>query len=230
MTLTNEGATRDKIRAALRKTASLEGPHDTTLVFFAGHGATQVTPQVLATEKFEVLKYFFLPHDGVVERGRVEPTSAISQDDITFEFLGKVEGRKLVLLDTCRYGEAPGRARRGLRVVVTNEMERRLGSVLAATVGDKAWTSTVYAASSDYEAALEGPEYRGGHGAFTAALMDALEGKEGFKGRVDGQIDQEQLGRWIDVRVPQTTQGRQTPVEIDASGPARPVLAITQPR
>lgn len=219
--LTDAQATRANILAAMRDVAAAEGPNDTTMLFFAGHGATQLAARTIGGQSVPATTYYYLPYDGVVRDGKVDPKTAISQFDIAQGFLGRVEGRKAVFLDTCRYGQTPGPGQRGFAVTVRNEFERRLGGLLAATVGDKGWAAVVYAASSDSEAALESSKYRNGHGAFTAALLDGLDGDPRLKRDAQGRFDQKQLGDWLELRVPEITGGQQSPIRADASGPAR---------
>lgn len=226
--LADAEATRGKILAAMREIAAAEGPNDTTILFLAGHGATQLAPRRIGAQSVDTMTYYFLPHDGVVRDGKVDPATAISQFDITLRFLGKIEGRKAVFLDTCRFGKTPGQGQRGLKVVYANEFERRLGSLLAATLGDKGWASVVYAASSDAEAALESSRFRNGHGAFTAALLDGLDGDPRLKRDAKGRFDQKQLGDWFELRVPEITGNQQAPVRADSSGPAFPLGSVVK--
>lgn len=226
--LADAEATRGKILAAMREIAAAEGPNDTTILFLAGHGATQLAPRRIGAQSVDTMTYYFLPHDGVVRDGKVDPATAISQFDITLGFLGKIEGRKAVFLDTCRFGKTPGQGQRGLKVVYANEFERRLGSLLAATLGDKGWASVVYAASSDAEAALESSRFRNGHGAFTAALLDGLDGDPRLRRDAKGRFDQKQLGDWFELRVPEITGNQQAPVRADSSGPAFPFGSVVK--
>jgi hypothetical protein len=80
--------------------------------------------------------------------------------------LNKIQGRTLLIIDTCN---AAALVRPGTRGVRPDELSQLVKQASAPGL-----TLMVYAASAPDESAREGPQYGGGHGALTAAVLDAL--------------------------------------------------------
>ena len=68
------------------------------------------------------------------------------------------------------------------------------------------------ASSTGRESSYENKKFRGGHGAFTAALLDGLEGKaDAIAGNSDGYVFLTELTSFVGREVPRLTNGAQHP-------------------
>lgn len=171
-------------------------PDDLVVIFLAGHGITNVV---------DGGTYAYLCHDA--ELGLSTPdgepvpsgSGAIGWTDLAA--LADLPCRKLALIDTCHSGALGP----GARSVTVREFQENMVVVLAAAADD--------------EASQEADEW--GHGAFTKALLEGLEGKadvggsrSGVKrlapGR-DGIVSLKELVRYVENRVPQLTGNSQNP-------------------
>lgn len=179
--LTDEAATRENILRELRAITS--GPQDLAILFLAGHG-TVSRPDGITGETS-----LFLPHDVRTRAGRVDPASAISVAEITAAFFNpNNRGRKLVFVDACRSGN----------------FARNNGNLLAAALKDNRADVAVWSAATAEQLAYESPDYGGGHGAFTAALIEAFSGKPDFARILENpeRFSESELNLWIERRVP----------------------------
>jgi len=158
---------------------------DIGIVLIAGHGVTD-----------EKGGYWFLPADASPAR---LGATAISQSDIRRELAG-IAGKAVLFLDTCH---ANG-------VVATRGLAPK-GVDVASVVNDFSKTENgviVFASSQGNELAREDAAW--GHGAFSLALIDGLEGKADVAH--DGQITVSGLDLYITQRVKELTGGQQHPV------------------
>jgi metacaspase-1 len=95
ISLLDDRATCDNIRAALHELADRTGPEDTAIVFFSGHGAFD--------PRGGDSRQFILPYDSNPQN---LPATAIAGDEMT-SLLNKIQaGRLLVLFDSCHSGGA----------------------------------------------------------------------------------------------------------------------------
>jgi caspase domain-containing protein len=147
--LRDDEATLVNIVDALDWIAEEATSRDVALVFMAGHGTDDEG------------KYYFLPTD--VDLNRLRRT-AEPENDIN-DSLRRIAGKALFFFDTCHSGAVMG-GRRGV-VPDINGIVNDLASAENGVV--------VFAASTGREAAFEREEW--GHGAFTLALLEALNGK-----------------------------------------------------
>lgn len=208
--LSNADATKDKILAAMQALPNAKGAHDTTVVFLAGHGTLQDKNVMVNGLPGVERKFYFLPHDATLDGDQVKPASAISEDEIADAFLGRIDGNKVLFLDACRSGQ----------------WGAQYGTSIAQSLKSKSLRLIMYAASTDRQLALESTEYRGGHGAFTAALLEALDGDQRFPRYKPAEFTPRELAVWFDRRVPELTAGKQTPVPFDASDAAYPLARV----
>jgi WD40 repeat protein len=158
---------------------------DIGIVLIAGHGVTD--------EKGD---YWFLPADAAPAH---LSATAISQSDIRRE-LDAIAGKAVLFLDTCHANSAV--ATRGLAPK---------GVDVASVVNDFAKTENgvvVFASSQGSELAREDAAW--GHGAFSLALIDGLEGKADVLHT--GEITISGLDLYIADRVKALTEGHQHPV------------------
>ena len=179
--LVDADATRRNIIDELAAMAS--DPQDLAILFLAGHG-TVARPAGSAGETS-----LFLPHDARTNAGRLDPSSAISVDEITKAFFNPSNrGRKLVFVDACRSGN----------------FARNNGNLLAAALKDNRADVAVWSAATAEQLAYESPDYGGGHGAFTAALIEAFRGAPDFARILEDprRFSESELNLWIERRVP----------------------------
>jgi len=183
-TLTDGEATRAQILQHLRWLATAGGPDDVSMLFLAGHGINEPGGG----------QYYFLPHDGQLERLR---TSAVPETAIR-DTLRRIRGRALFFVDTCFSGKVMGDTRAAGR-----ELSRLANDLAASENG-----VIVFAASTGRQESLEIESL--GNGAFTKALIDGLSGAADFQRR--GRVTYKQLDAFVSDEVSRLTQGRQTPV------------------
>ena len=183
--LRDEEATLHNVQEALDKIARDTTRDDTAVVFMAGHGTTEEN------------KYYFLPAD--VDIARLEQTAA-PQDEIR-KRLVQIRGTALFFFDTCQSGSVmsgPRLAQPDVTGVVNDFASAENGIV-------------VFAASQGREVAYE--EKSWGHGAFTKALLEVLNGQvEIFRGR--REITVAGLEFWLSDRVKELTKDRQHPTSV----------------
>ncbi len=147
LVLTDEGATKQKIRQAFAELAAQARSEDTFVLYLAGHG-TVVDG-----------KYYFLPYEIEYENEAALRSQGLSEDDLR-QLLAGMPAQSLLLLDTCRSGAAITLASRSAEDKgAINRLMKRSGR-------------SVIAASNRKNIALEG--YKG-HGVFTYAVLQALE-------------------------------------------------------
>lgn len=170
----DNGVTVDNLDKVFSEVSKKVQPRDVFVFFLAGHGKTVDG------------RYHFLPQNFRYENEESVVKRGIDQDRFQAWF-AKIPARKSILLyDTCESGSLTGDRvqQRGLeRVTALEKMTRAMGR-------------TVLSASSDDAPALEG--YRG-HGVFTYALLDGLQGADT---NGNGLIEVTELAAFIDQQVP----------------------------
>jgi WD40 repeat protein len=181
--------------AAAGRTAILEGLHwlelevgqrDVAVVFLAGHGL-----------KDHFGAYYYLSVDG-------DPAaphhSAIKGGDIA-EYLRRIQGKVVLMLDTCYSGALLGDTRAALDSLP--DLDRFANELADADTGVVVFSSSSGAQLSREDAAW-------GHGAFTCALLEAIR-----DGRADfsrlGFVTLAELECYLADRVKALTAGRQHP-------------------
>ena len=146
-TLTDDEATVARIGSTLVEMAAKARPEDTFVLFMAGHG-TMVGEQ-----------YYFLPWELDNSEDAAVRKQALSQQQLR-DWMSKLPVKSLLLLDTCRAGNATA-----LAAGATEEE----GAV--STLSRLSQRSVIVASSSN-NVALEG--YKG-HGVFSWVVLDALD-------------------------------------------------------
>jgi hypothetical protein len=169
----------------LRKEMERGGGNDLAVVHFSGHGMT-----IDGT-------LYLLPYDTDAREAVGIKSTALSIDMLKGELLKLAEhGRVLVLLDACHSGattlDGSGKA------VDAAALRHELA---AANV-------TVLTSSGGREASLEDDAWQ--HGAFTRALLDALNDPAADPHRV-GLINANTLADYVAAHVASLTKGKQTP-------------------
>lgn len=172
----------------LKKASSL----DTVVIYVSGHG-------VLA----ENGTLFFVPHDGDLK----QPFS-----NIPISFFGEYLSRRppnqkaLFLIDICHAGTFANNAA---------NVQIKGGTSLDEALKQLARGSGLYvlAATSGAQVARESADYKGGHGAFAAAIIEALEGSVDKELSFTGSdfISVNTLVKYVSERVPKITDWTQHP-------------------
>lgn len=189
--ITDEAKDQAAIQRILLSFLSKTSSSDTVIIYISGHGVSASNGML-----------FFVPQNGDV----ADVGSNVSLSFFSELLQSRPEGQKAVfLMDICRAGtfRHPG-----------NVQMRGNPSLEEATKALARGTGLfVLAATSGTLPALESPAYKGGHGAFAAAILEALDGS------VDptvsfpstGYITVNDLGNYVKARVPLLTDGGQTP-------------------
>jgi uncharacterized caspase-like protein len=185
-TLVDGAATRTSIVEALDWLEKMVTSRDVGVAFFVGQGATD-----------EQQNYWFLPIDASPERLRA---SAVSQDDIQ-RTMAALTGKAILFLDACHpHAAASGAISRWRCPADMNGILNQFAENGIVT----------FVASPKCETAQESPDW--GHGAFTKALIEGLDGKADLLH--SGAITVSELDVYIAERVKSLTEGRQHPAMI----------------
>ena len=184
--LVNEDATERNIRIEMNDFLRQASAEDVIIVFLAGHGV-QDNEQNL----------YLITHDGDLDR----PYTGMQIDKFRDFLSGRpINQKALFLMDICHAGTA-GPRRRG-RITAEDAVRE-----LSAGTG-----TIVLASSTGAQSSLEDESFGGGHGAFTAALLEGLKGQaDKDAGDKNGFTSVQELISYTARRVPQMTQGQQHP-------------------
>jgi uncharacterized caspase-like protein len=182
--LANGEATRSGILKGLRWLSERMTLRDVAVFAFSGHGV-----------KDRQGVFFLFPYDGEPADVTV---SGVSEEEVK-RYCQSTPGRLLLLLDACHSGAIGGDFRAG-ESAVSDDLVRDL---LTEDYG-----VIVMCSSMGREVSLENPEW--GHGAFTLALTEALEGRADYN--QDRTIHLNELDLYVADRVEKLTQDRQHPV------------------
>lgn len=164
--LTEQQATRKNIEDNLKLIASTAKPNDVVVIFIAGHGV--------------VIKgrYYFLPYELKNTVNDEVQTNALSGDTLS-ELISNFSTSKVALLiDSCYSGSLANSD----MVMRRNQDATWAGGFVQST------GRFVLAGSANDQEALDG---KGGHGVFTAVLLDALKGKADLElsGNKDNRVN-----------------------------------------
>lgn len=188
--VTNQKATARDIRVGMHDFLRQASSQDVIVLFLAGHGA-QDSEQTL----------YFMPHNSDIER----PYSGLDMS-IFHDFLRKRprSQKALLWMDICHAGSLGRelRARGNGRITIEDAVQQ---------VADGTGIS-VLASSTGREVSVESERFGGGHGAFTASLLEALKGDGDKKtGDGDGYVTVQEMQTFVTRRVPELTNGKQHP-------------------
>ncbi len=156
--LTNEEAVERNVRIQMNEFLDQASDDDLIVLFLAGHGVVDDEQEL-----------FFMTHEGDLTK----PYTGMSVN----RFRDLLENRPLnqnalLLLDICHSGAGDGR-------VVAEDAVQNL---------TKGTGAVVFASSSGSELSFEDESFGGGHGAFTAALLEGLRGAGRQPRRQSGRI------------------------------------------
>lgn len=193
--LTDQGASKDNVLDGLDWILKESTQKDLSVIFVAGHGL-----------KDDRGNYYFLPHDGDPKKLRRTGVKWFDFQDV----LSSLPSKVILMVDTCHSGSVTGK-RRGMA-----DMTDALRELVNAESG-----VVVMTASTGKEESQERPEW--GHGAFTKALIEGLEGRANYNR--DKTIDIKELDLFVTNRVKELTGGAQhTTTEIPRTMPNFPVV------
>jgi hypothetical protein len=184
--MTDKDATAVGVKDGLLWLQKETTSRDLAVVFLAGHGVTDARNE-----------FWFLPYDA--DSTRLFST-AVSRYDI-IRILHDLPGKKILFLDACHSG-----------AVLPSGMQARGAPVdVNAAINDFATAESglvAYAASTGREFSVESDQWQ--HGAFTKALIEAIEGKGDILHK--GRITTASLDAYLAERVKELTGGEQHPV------------------
>lgn len=184
--LYDRGATRARIMRILAdELPGTMGKNDSLMVYFAGHGATE---DLSGGDQ----EGYIIPVDGDVKNYRGTAVSMTSIHEMIKKYRAK---HILFVFDSCYSGLG---LKRGGGAAKTP-------TGFIKTMAQKRVTQIITAGGKDEQAAEEK-----GHGVFTKALLDALDGKDGLD--KDGYILASDIGQMIRKKVGEKTNFRQTPL------------------
>jgi WD40 repeat protein len=193
--LTDHKATQDDILDGLDWILKESTQKDLSVIFVAGHGL-----------KDDRGNYYFLPYDGHPDKLRRTGVKWFDFQDV----LSSLPSKVIFLVDTCHSGDVTGK-RRGVE-----DMTSALRELVNAESG-----VVVMTASTGKESSQERQGW--GHGAFTKALIEGLEGKADYDR--DNTVDIKEIDLFITKRVKELTQGSQHPTtEIPRTMPNFPLV------
>ena len=186
--LVNEQATTSALRLAFDALLKARaGPDDTVLIFLAGHGTVDPT-----TREGFIVTYDSDPQDLA--------STGLPMADLQELVRTKLStvGRVQIYVDVCHAGTIGTIRAKGNRI---NSVMERLGEADGEIVG--------FMASRPREVSYEGPQYGGGHGAFSYFMLNALNGAADYD--QDGVVNISDLTDYVESRVEEGTYDRQHP-------------------
>ena len=204
--LVNERATQDAILEALEWLETNATHKDTAILFVSGHGLKDHRDD-----------YYLLPHDGDPDKLL---RTAVSSSTIAIT-LGGIPAKVLIFLDTCHSGK--------LGQNISERRTKSPGEWTDHTEAIRELTSQEYglgviAASTGREKSIEADKW--GHGAFTFALIEALESGHADLNK-NGIVHLHELKPYLAERVKQLTKGAQHPTVHDPSTISRfPIFQV----
>ncbi len=153
--ITPADTTRDSLMQTLKNMQATVGADDLFVFYVASHGLADNGEYFLITANVGSLSTEHLK------------TDAVSKEELTALLANIAATKKLMVIDTCQ-AEALGNA------LVANLRTRGLDEATALKILSRAMGTTVLAASTSTQQALEGYQ---GHGLFTYVVADGLSGK-----------------------------------------------------
>jgi tetratricopeptide (TPR) repeat protein len=202
--LTDEKATTSGLRSVLQTLGTRKaGKQDTIILFFAGHGTVEVPGSKSA---------FIVTHDSDPQD---LSTTALPMEEIQ-ELIQKLSqtGRIVALVDVCRAGTIGT-----IRSTTVNAAVERLGESEGEMLG--------LMASRPKEFSYEGPQFGGGHGAFSYYLLKALSGAADKN--TDGIVDVNELIEYVRTNVAEGTSDKQHPRDFGNIANSFPLSYVQKP-
>jgi tetratricopeptide (TPR) repeat protein len=209
--LTDEKATTAAVRSAFNEfLKGRAGKNDTVVIMAAGHG----TVEKPGTNGAYILTYDADPQDLA--------STALPMKEVADLFTEQLKSVRRVLLfvDVCKAGTIGT-----IHSVTVNSDVQQLGDIDGDMFG--------LLASRPKELSQEGPQFGGGHGAFSYFLIKGLDGEA--DANKDGVVDANELIKYVSSQVPTATMDKQHPREFGTyentmrlSDTKKPGIQITQ--
>jgi len=219
--VTNKQATRGRILKEVSEVLRLAQPEDLVILSLAQHGLPDASGHDL----------YFLTYNS---DANLPEDQGVSRDDLLKQ-IARSKARKIVLLiDACHAGAfGASSTLLAMRNANAADINRMLVSMGQAQDG-----IAVLSASSAAERSQEGPQFCGGHGAFTCALLTGLKGAADNDG--NGLVQMRELYDHTYREVKRLTTGYQNPeiqgrydnslpLAATGKGPTKPIEAGTAP-
>jgi uncharacterized caspase-like protein len=202
LVLTNGQATTSAIRDGLKTFLNTRpGGNDTVFILIAGHGTVDNTGAYILT----------YDSDPQNLAGTALPMAELHTD--VEQALAKV-GHVVLLADVCR------------AATIAGQKTATLGNSVAE-IGEAPGEMLGLMAARPKELSLEGPEFGGGHGAFTWAVLRALEGAADSD--KDGFVSAGELIDFVTTDVPGLTHDRQHPRDFGNMENSTKLADLTKP-
>lgn len=211
--LDNE-ATLSGMRVAINRVFRQANENDTVTIYFAGHGSPD------SPERPDRL--FLLPYDSNFEDIM---STAFPMDDLTRTLSDRSlarAGRITLFADACHSGGIGANFEIARRALVPTQFID-LGQALLSSIEELARENdaeaaafnrrrsiAVITASEANETSQEGPQWGGGHGVFTYALLQGLRGQADLN--QDGIVTLGEVIQFVNSFVERETSGKQNPV------------------
>jgi uncharacterized caspase-like protein len=193
--LENSGATTEAARDALMRLLPRAGPNDFIFIYIASHGSPDL---------FDPKNFYFLLNDTKVAD---MPRTALGMFELQELLDHMVRAQRVVVfIDSCHSAGVAGTK------LVTGRQLERLENNVFNLYASKLYRDTgraVITSSDVSEESEEGPNWGGGHGVFTWALLEGLRG--GADVNHDQVVTTGELFDFVSIRVPQETNSRQNP-------------------
>ncbi len=182
--LTNESATVETITEALDTLSAID-ENDVAIIFMAGHGVKDTDET-----------FFFLTSEGSFQ----DPQKGGLSWRILGDYLSKIKGRVILLLDACHSGSIITET-----VVPNDELAQEFFE------GERGGTM-VFSASKGRQYSMESPDIGTGFGIFTYALTQGL-GPKSKEVDINGNnfVEFMELVEYVSDYVNKETKGEQTP-------------------
>ncbi|MCW3052422.1 MAG: repeat, subgroup, partial [Chthonomonadales bacterium] len=180
--LTDDQASKEGLLDGLEWIQKQTTSRDVAMIFLSGHGVRDASGD-----------YYYVPY--AFDNDRKRSTGVLFYE--IEKTIKDIAGKVVFFVDTCHSGGAAGKTRG-----IDNDIVSLVNELSSAENG-----AIVFAASTGKESALEDPKW--GHGAFTKALLEGLEGKADLRG--NGRITITSLDFFLSERVKELTDGNQHP-------------------
>jgi outer membrane protein OmpA-like peptidoglycan-associated protein len=189
--LINENASETNIKNELTSFLNMASENDVIIILLAGHG-TQDNDQNL----------YFMTYDSDLSK----PLTGMDISVVKKFLVNRPPNQKALLwLDVCHAGS-----------MGTSMMAKRGGEKLSTDDAIKQLTegtgTVVLASSTSKESSLEDETFCGGHGAFSCAMIDALNGDaDKTSGDTNGVVSLLEMQNFVSRKVIELTKGQQHP-------------------
>jgi WD40 repeat protein len=187
LSLVNEQATGEAILNGLEWLERSMSAKDVAAVFFSSHGANDANREL-----------YLLPHDVNIQDDITLRRTGVRYGDLRATLIRVADrGKTLLFLDACHSGNVLSGAKAG-----PPDLDKVAADLASAENG-----VVVFSSSTGKQFSIEQPAL--GHGAFTAALLEAFDGKSD---RPPPWLHVSDLNIWLAARVKELTKGAQTPM------------------